>query len=63
MKQFQLALLPIGVALLCCSGIACGPTNAQVVMPEGAVLLRGAGATFPAPLYKREKSPTGTTYA
>lgn len=53
MRQFQLVLLALGLALLSCTGIACGPTNAEVIVPEGAVLLRGAGATFPSPLYEK----------
>ncbi|MGE3540675.1 MAG: phosphate ABC transporter substrate-binding protein PstS [Candidatus Tectimicrobiota bacterium] len=43
------------LALLCLSssGMACNDSSAQKPAPSGALLLQGAGATFPAPLYKK----------
>ena len=44
------------LGLFAVSGEGCGPSaqsKSQIVAPSGGVLLRGAGATFPEPLYKR----------
>src|SRR5262245_58544317 len=39
--------------VLCGTGIACKDTRASKNPPVAALQLRGAGATFPAPLYKK----------
>jgi phosphate transport system substrate-binding protein len=47
------ALLCLLLAV-CCSGLACGDNTAkQRAAAAGTLQLRGAGATFPAPLYKK----------
>lgn len=46
------ALLFLAVAL-CCTGIACKEQSTTRELPPGTIQLRGAGATFPAPLYKK----------
>src|ERR1043166_4913269 len=38
---------------VCCSGLACSDNAAKQRSAAGALQLRGAGATFPAPLYKK----------
>jgi len=44
----------LGVIMaVCCSGLACTDTNPPQRAPVGTLQLRGAGATFPAPLYKK----------
>jgi phosphate transport system substrate-binding protein len=41
------------LVLLCSTGVACKDTSASKKPPPGALQLHGAGATFPAPLYKK----------
>jgi phosphate transport system substrate-binding protein len=48
----QCALLLLAVAL-CCTGIACKEQSTTRELPPGVIQLRGAGATFPEPLYKK----------
>jgi phosphate transport system substrate-binding protein len=48
----QCALLLLAVAL-CCTGIACKEQSTTTELPPGVIQLRGAGATFPEPLYKK----------
>ncbi len=38
---------------LCSTRIACRDSNASKALPAGTLQLQGAGATFPAPLYKK----------
>jgi phosphate transport system substrate-binding protein len=46
------ALLFMALAV-CCSGLACTDNNPKQRQAVGALQLHGAGATFPAPLYKK----------
>jgi phosphate transport system substrate-binding protein len=46
------ALLLLALAL-CCTGIACTEQSTTKEFPPGVISLHGAGATFPAPLYKK----------
>ena len=46
------ALVALTVAL-CCTGMACRDADTARDLPPGALQLKGAGATFPAPLYKK----------
>jgi len=41
------------LVVLCSTGVACKDTSANKNPPLGALQIRGAGATFPAPLYKK----------
>ena len=41
------------IMAVCGSGLACTDTNPKQRAPVGTLQLRGAGATFPAPLYKK----------
>src|SRR5262245_21476871 len=43
----------LALVVLCTTGIACKDTRASKNSPAQALQLRGAGATFPAPLYKK----------
>src|SRR5262245_17484958 len=45
--------LPVLVLLACVAGIGCGGNSASDALSPGSVQLHGAGATFPAPLYKK----------
>jgi phosphate transport system substrate-binding protein len=49
-RRTALLLLLVGLA---CAGVSCGPANTGPILPPPAVAIRGAGATFPAPLYQR----------
>jgi phosphate transport system substrate-binding protein len=48
-------LIPLFAAVVVCLAGCSGTEHAEarVQAPPGAVLLRGAGATFPSPLYKK----------
>ena len=50
-KPYTVTLMLACVLAASCSRLEPGKRKIQV--PEGGVLLRGAGATFPAPLYER----------
>lgn len=52
MQAHHLGLLLLMLAL-CSTGMACRDSNASKALPAGTVQLQGAGATFPAPLYKK----------
>lgn len=52
MTARQYALFLVAVAV-CCAGAACRGSNTSNALPPGASQIRGAGATFPAPLYKK----------
>jgi phosphate transport system substrate-binding protein len=41
------------VLILSCTGLSCTDNAASKKQPAGTIALRGAGATFPAPLYKK----------
>src|SRR5438094_7097116 len=41
------------IMAICCSGLACSDNRSQPRAAAGTLQLRGAGATFPAPLYKK----------
>src|SRR5262245_65864909 len=41
------------LVVLCTTGVACKDSRASKNPPAAALQLRGAGATFPAPLYKK----------
>ena len=41
------------ILAVCCSGLACSDTNPKQRAAAGTLQLHGAGATFPAPLYKK----------
>src|SRR2546428_13967996 len=41
------------IMAVCGSGLGCTDTNPKPRAPVGTLQLRGAGATFPAPLYKK----------
>lgn len=56
--SFVLSRATAGVALCfllaaSASNMSCGPSEAKSRVPDDAILIRGAGATFPAPLYER----------
>src|SRR5207302_2795651 len=52
MTAHHWVLLGVFVAV-CGSGLACTDTNPKQRATVGTLQLRGAGATFPAPLYKK----------
>jgi phosphate transport system substrate-binding protein len=55
MRARQLAgLFVVGVAVVVCATATCGGAgSAGKSLPAGAIQIHGAGATFPAPLYKK----------
>jgi phosphate transport system substrate-binding protein len=52
MSARRYALLLI-VLVVCSTGLACTEGNSARTLPAGTLQLQGAGATFPAPLYKK----------
>lgn len=52
MQTRHLGLLVLLLAL-CSTGIACRDSSASKTLPAGTIQIQGAGATFPAPLYKK----------
>ena len=49
----RLLVLGTLAVALCCTGIACRNNDTARDLPPSALQLKGAGATFPAPLYKK----------
>jgi phosphate transport system substrate-binding protein len=49
----RLFTLPVLALIVCVAGLGCGGNSTTSALPPGAVQLHGAGATFPAPLYKK----------
>jgi phosphate transport system substrate-binding protein len=47
------AFILLMITIVCSAGLSCTPSRQDDTSPPGSVLLQGAGATFPAPLYKK----------
>jgi phosphate transport system substrate-binding protein len=53
MYAVRRSYLLLSLVVLACGNVACGPNTAESTVSPAATVIRGAGATFPAPLYDK----------